>query len=191
MTPEQMLKNTAAYLKNLEKAKSGYVAVGLPSEKVGGKVYGNGMTVIKIGAIHEYGSTFRHPGGTPYIVSGGKARFVSKSFVGPVSGVTKPHMITIPRRSFLRVPFETKKKEMESATVKQFKDVFERGKTAEKALGLIGVAAVNISKGAFTTRGYGEWDDITSATKRRKGRGQTLIDTGTLRNSITRVVRGL
>jgi len=190
MTPEQMLENTTAYLKNLEKAKRGYIAVGLPSEEVGGKVYDNGMTVIRIGAIHEYGSTFRHPGGTPYVVSGGKARFVSKSFVGPVSGITKPHMITIPRRSFLRVPFETKKDDMEKAIIKQFKDVFARGKTAERALGLIGIAAVNISKGAFTTRGYGEWDDITAATKRRKGSGQTLIDTGTLRNSITHVVRG-
>ncbi len=28
MTPEQMLENTTAYLKNVEKAKRGYVAVG-------------------------------------------------------------------------------------------------------------------------------------------------------------------
>ena len=191
MTPEQMLKNTTAYLKNLEKAKRGYIAVGLPSEEVGGKVYDNGMTVIRIGAIHEYGSTFRHPGGTPYVVSGGKARFVSKSFVGPVSGITKPHMITIPRRSFLRVPFETKKKEMETATVKQFKDVFERGKKAEQALGLIGTVAVNIVKGAFLTGGYGEWPDITAATKAAKGSTRILVDNKTLSGSITYVVRGL
>jgi hypothetical protein len=191
MTPEQMLEKTSAYLSNLEKAKSGYIAVGLPSEEVGGTVYGDGMTVIRIGAIHEYGSTFRHPGGTPYVVSGGKARFVSKSFVGPVSGITKPHMITIPRRSFLRVPFETKKDDMEKAIVKQFKDVFERGKSAEKALGLIGVSAVNISKGAFLTGGYGEWPDISAATKRRKGSTRILVDNKTLSGSITYVVRGL
>jgi len=46
-------------------------------------------------------------------------------------------------------------------------------------------------KGAFLTRGYGEWLDITDATKEAKGSSQVLIDTGTLRNSISYVVRGL
>ena len=154
MTPEQMLKNTTAYLKNLEKAKRGYIAVGLPAEEVGGTVYDDGQTVAQVGAQHEYGAG-------------------------------------VPRRSFLRTPFAVKKDDMDKAVAKQFKDVFERGKTAEKALGLIGTVAVNISKGAFTTRGYGEWPDITDDTKDAKGSSQVLIDTGTLRNSITYVVRGL
>ena len=154
LTPQQMLDRTGAYLANLEKAKRGYVAVGLPSEEVGGKVYGNGQTVATIGARHEYGAG-------------------------------------VPRRSFLRVPFTTKKDELTKAIAKQFEDVFERGKSAEQALGLIGTVAVNISKGAFTTRGYGEWPDITQATKDAKGSSQVLIDTGILRGSITYVVRGL
>ena len=154
MTPEQMLENTGAYLKNLEKAKRGHVAVGLPSEEVGGTVYADGQTVAQVGAQHEYGAG-------------------------------------VPRRSFLRTPFAVKKDDMDKAIAKQFEDVFQRGKTAEKALGLIGTVAVNISKGAFTTRGYGEWPDITDDTKEAKGSSQVLIDTGTLRNSITYVVRGL
>ena len=154
LTPEQMLENTAAYLKNLEKARSGFVAVGLPAEKIGGKVYGDGQAVATIGARHEYGAG-------------------------------------VPRRSFLRVPFTTKKDELTKAIAKQFADVFESGKSAEQALGLIGTVAVNISKGAFTTRGYGEWPDITQATKDAKGSSQVLIDTGILRGSITYVVRGL
>jgi hypothetical protein len=154
LTPEQMLERTGAHLANLEKAKRGYVAVGLPSEEVGSKVYGDGQTVATIGARHEYGAG-------------------------------------VPRRSFLRVPFTTKKDELTKAIAKQFEDVFERGKKAEQALGLIGTVAVNISKGAFTTRGYGEWPDITQATKDAKGSSQVLIDTGILRGSITYVVRGL
>ena len=154
MTPEQMLKNTTAYLKNLEKAKRGYIAVGLPAEEVGGTVYDNGQTVAQVGAQHEYGAG-------------------------------------VPRRSFLRTPFSAKKDELETAIAKQFEDVFKRGKKAEQALGLIGTVAVNISKGAFTTRGYGEWPDITQATKDAKGSSQVLIDTGILRGSITYVVRGL
>jgi hypothetical protein len=154
MTPEQMLKNTDAYLKNLEKAKRGHVAVGLPSEEVGGTVYDDGQTVVQVGAQHEYGAG-------------------------------------VPRRSFLRTPFDIKKDDLDKAIAKQFADVFERGKSAEQALGLIGTVAVNISKGAFTTRGYGEWPDITQATKDGKGSSQVLIDTGILRGSITYVVRGL
>ena len=154
MTPEQMLKNTGAYLKNLEKAKRGYIAVGLPAEEVGGTVYDDGQTVAQVGAQHEYGAG-------------------------------------VPRRSFLRTPFTAKQDDLTAAIAKQFEDVFQRGKKAEQALGLIGTVAVNISKGAFTTRGYGEWPDITDDTKDAKGSSQVLIDTGTLRNSITYVVRGL
>jgi hypothetical protein len=154
MTPEQMLKNTTAYLKNLEKAKRGHVAVGLPAEEVGGTVYDDGQTVAQVGAQHEYGAG-------------------------------------VPRRSFLRTPFAVKKDDMDKAIAKQFEDVFQRGKKAEQALGLIGTVAVNISKGAFTSRGYGEWPDISAATKEDKGSSQVLIDTGTLRNSITYVVRGI
>jgi len=154
MTPEQMLENTGAYLKNLEKAKRGYVAVGLPAEDVGGTVYDDGQTVAQVGAQHEYGAG-------------------------------------VPRRSFLRTPFTAKQDDLTAAIAKQFEDVFQRGKKAEQALGLIGTVAVNISKGAFTSRGYGEWPDISAATKEDKGSSQVLIDTGTLRNSITHVVRGL
>ena len=154
LTPQQMMANTTAYLKNLEKAKSGFVAVGLPAEEIGGKIYGDGQTVATVGARHEYG-------------------------------------VGVPRRSFLRVPFTTKKDDLAQAIATQFADVFERGKSAEQALGIIGTIAVNISKGAFTSRGYGEWPDITQATKDAKGSSQVLIDTGTLRNSITYVVRGL
>jgi len=154
MTPEQMLENTGAYLKNLEKAKRGYVAVGLPAEEVGGTVYDDGQTVAQVGAQHEYGAG-------------------------------------VPRRSFLRTPFTAKQDDLTAAIAKQFEDVFQRGKKAEQALGLIGTVAVNISKGAFTTRGYGEWPDITDDTKDAKGSSQVLIDTGTLRNSITYVVRGI
>ena len=154
LTPEQMLERTGAYLANLEKAKRGYVAVGLPTEEVGSTVYDDGQTVAQVGAQHEYGAG-------------------------------------VPRRSFLRTPFTAKRDELSIAIAKQFEDVFQRGKKSEQALGLIGTVAVNISKGAFTSRGYGEWPDISAATKEDKGSSQVLIDTGTLRNSITYVVRGL
>lgn len=153
MTPEDFAKTCNSYLDNLRKAQNSYVAVGLPNEKVGGKVYGDGMTVMRIGAIHEYGLGYN------------------------------------PQRSFLRAPFISKKAEIADFIGSQFEQVLKEGKSADQALGLIGAKATNIVKGAFTSRGYGQWPDIEQATKESKGSSQVLIDTGILRGSITYVVR--
>jgi len=155
VTPQQTLKYTTEMAEQLEKAKRQSVFVGLPAEKVGGKVYGDGMTVIRIGAIHEF-------------------------------GVPK---VGIPQRSFLRVPFRIKQKEMNKAIAKQFEEI-TNGRKVDIALGRIGVIATNISKGAFRSDGYGEWEPNDPETIARKGSSTTLVDTGILRSSITWVVRG-
>jgi len=189
VNPGDFLEYTTNLAMRLERMKKKAVFVGLPNEKVGGKVYGNGMSIFRIGATHEYGATFTHPGGTRYTIGGGgKARLVSNSFNGPVAGITKPHTISIPQRSFLRVPFATKRKEMNAVTTKQFVAVV-KGLKVDAALGRMGVAATNISKGAFTTQGYGAWPGISADTARRKGSTQTMIDKGILRSSITWVIR--
>jgi len=94
----------------------------------------------------------------------------------------------LPKRSFLRAPFLTKQKELNKSIAKQFESL-SNGKSVDTALGLIGVVATNISKGAFVSLGYGTWKPITQFTAAKKGSNQTLIDTGTLRNSITWVIR--
>lgn len=154
ITPAQMLKRTTDYAASLEAAKKRAVFVGLPKDKVGGKVYGDGRTIIANGATHEYGA--------------------------PQQG--------IPQRSFLRVPFLTKRKELNKAIAKQFEAVAD-GRDPDVALGRIGVLATNVSKGAFTSLGYGTWNPIQPETAAAKGSSQTLIDTGVLRGSITWVVR--
>lgn len=154
ITPAQMLKRTTDLAAALEAAKKRAVFVGLPKDKVGGKVYGDGRTIFANGATHEYGA--------------------------PQQG--------IPQRSFLRVPFLTKRKDLNKAIAKQFEAVVE-GRDQNVALGRIGVLATNISKGAFTSLGYGTWKPITAETARRKGSSQTLIKDGILRGSITWTVR--
>ena len=153
MTPEQMLKHTSGMLKTMKEVKSKAVFVGLPAEKVGSQIYGDGRSIIANGATHEYG-------------------------YGP-----------IPQRSFLRAPFDVKRKELTDGIAKQFEAAVNGTISVDTGLGRVGVLATNVSKGAFTSRGYGTWPDITDATKQRKGSGQPLIDTGTLRNSITWVIR--
>lgn len=154
MTPEDMLKKTTAYYKNLLKAEKMSVVVGLPKETASSKVYKDHQSVIQVGASHEYGAN------------------------------------GLPRRSFLNMPFNVKKKELAAGIKKQFDNVVATGFDAEKALGRVGLVARNIVLEAFRTQGFGHWPDITQATKDAKKSTKVLIDTGTLRNSITWVVRG-
>lgn len=90
--------------------------------------------------------------------------------------------VILPQRSFLRLPFLLRIKEIEEMLAKQFALVSEGKSTTERGLGLVGLLTVNISKKAFTTTGYGRWKPSKKKT------GQTLIDTGLLRNSITFIV---
>ena len=154
MKPEDALKKTRRMAENMKAAKSRAVFVGLPKDKVGGKVYGDGMTLLQIGAIHEYGV--------------------------PQQG--------IPQRSFLRVPFRINRKQINTAIAEQF-EALSGGLDVDVALGRIGVIASNVSKGAFTSLGYGSWEPIQPETAAEKGSSQTLIDTGILRGSITWVIR--
>lgn len=153
MTPQETINKMNSYLDNLRYAKKHAAFVGLPADKVGGAIYGDGMTVINIGLIHEFGAG------------------------------------DVPQRSFLRTPFNQKRKDINETIDNQFTAVFEKGKDAETALNLIGAKATNISKGAFTTQGYGTWAALKPSTIEAKGSSQILIDTGTLRSSITWSVR--
>jgi hypothetical protein len=189
MTPEETLKLTTEYLKNLQAMKTHYVAVGLPAGKVENKTNDDGTSIIEIGAAHEFGAEIDHPGGTGYMATGGKATFTRKTFMGPVSGFTAAHKITLPERSFLRAPFTLKKSEINRAIEKACEAVGSGRMDADTALNLIGATARNISVKAFETAGYGTWPDITEATKKAKGSSAILIDKGQLRGTITWEVR--
>ena len=152
MKPNDFLKMTKAYADTIAKAATSSVVVGLPQSQ-GTKAYKNGVSVLQVGAWHEFGT--QH----------------------------------IDRRSFLRTPFAIKKKEMNAAIDNQFKTFLIPSADVDKSLGLIGVTALNISRGAFTTMGYGQWPDISQATKTAKGKSQPLINTGLLRGSLTFEVR--
>ena len=104
-------------------------------------------------------------------------------------GASHEYGAGVPMRSFLRMPFDMENKKITAEIGKQFKKVFEENRSIEKALGLIGITARNIVLMAFKTSGFGNWKDITQTTKELKGSSKILIDSGTLRNSITWVVR--
>ena len=153
MNPEDFLQLTQQMVENMAGMRDRAVFVGLPAEEVGGAVYRNGMTVLGIGAVHEYGNE------------------------------------RTPQRSFLRVPFAKKRDEINDVIAEQFESVTLGRLDTDTGLGRVGAFCTNVSKGAFVSLGYGDWEPITSETAERKGSTGTLIDTSTLRSSISWVIR--
>lgn len=56
VTPEQMLEHVQHLEKMVEGLNGKYVAVGLPAEKVGGHIHGEGRTIVQNAVVHEFGS---------------------------------------------------------------------------------------------------------------------------------------
>lgn len=158
MTPEETLALVEQQLSNMEKAKTMAVKVGLPAGE---------SATSKV-----YASESGKPG--PTVLEVGIWHEFGTQYVD--------------QRSWLRGPLDAKSGDLEKTLETQFNLVLEKGMDVEKALGRVGVAAVNISKGAFRTKGYGVWSDISQATKAAKGSSGILIDTGLLRSSITWVL---
>lgn len=70
-------------------------------------------TNVEYAAIHEFGGTIAHPGGTAYkIVGPGKAVFVKNSEATAGMKRTKPHNITIPPRPFMKPGLQRARKKM-------------------------------------------------------------------------------
>lgn len=91
----------------------------------------------------------------------------------------------IPSRSFLRLPVETKQKEIiKSMGGKTVQSAIENNQI-KTVYSLLGVIAESFVKQAFASGGYGQWPALKPATIARKGSSAPLIDTGQLRRSIT------
>jgi len=104
-------------------------------------------------------------------------------------GAYHEYGIGVPKRSFLRSPLAIKEREINKELKRQFKAIIEKGKKPEKALGLVGVEAVNIIIDAFKTGGFGTWLPLSMSTIEAKGSNQILVDSAILKNAVTSVVR--
>lgn len=56
VTPEQMLEHVTNIGRMVDDLNGRYVAVGLPSEKISGKLYGDGRSIVDNAVVHEFGS---------------------------------------------------------------------------------------------------------------------------------------
>lgn len=190
----QLVGNVKANLNGLNKLlkslKEDYVVrvgiIGAEAKKEHDK---DGVTNAKLGTVHEFGATIKHPGGTPYIVTDKGARFVKKEN-GKGLPITKPHTIDIPRRSFLEEPLKAKLNFKKNSTFKKatqkeaWKQIFGKG-NQKKFLNYLGQYALKVIADSFEAGGSPKWQSLTSATACRKGSNLPLSDTGNLKGSIS------
>ncbi len=92
----------------------------------------------------------------------------------------------IPARSWLRMPIQAKKKEIQADILNARKRIGEElldGSSLE-LYNILGLSAEKAIQGAFETNGYGKWKANSPSTVKQKGSSSTLIDTGQLRGAV-------
>jgi hypothetical protein len=160
------------------------VFIGIPS----GSGEQDGMTIARLGAIHEFGATIDHPGGTQYGYNSvddahdGKVRF-QKTGKGVMSlGVTGPHQIIIPERSFLRAPLRAHTEDIKKA----WRAIIPKVISGELTL-LNGLHQIGSRASAFCRDAIKEGINPPNAksTIQKKKSSTPLIDNGILVSKIT------
>ncbi len=169
----------------------------------------SGEELVTIATANEFGAHIQHPGGQPFIIvddnttaaqrksmfrgqrsarvplEGGKVLiFLKKGKRG--MGVTKPHEINIPARSFIRSTVDENRAKYERLVEKSWNAILDGNTDAKQALVTIGfVVETDVRNKVRNLQ-----DPANAAsTVRAKGSENPLVDTGTLLNSIRYVVK--
>jgi phage gpG-like protein len=137
------------------------------------------MNNAALAAIHEFGKTIKHPGGTPYeIVGDGKAVFVEKG--EEHDGVTDPHMIEIPQRSFLRSTASENREMWLSTFIEAVANELPQNNISDAAERVGAMMMGHVKKKLTDLKS----PPNSPSTIRQKGSSNPLIDTGQLRRAI-------
>ena len=153
-------------------------------------------SVAMIAAIQEFGAKFTHPGGTRYVVSNKKSRFVRNDYVGPVHGVTQAHEIVIPPRPFMRPAIQKNKTAWAKFLAKGVKRILKGKSTAENVLELLGLNVEGEIQGAISDVHAPALAASTIASKKSKRADKKttgsltkpLIDSSYMRTSVAYTV---
>lgn len=148
--------------------------------------------LVVIAAANEFGATINHPGGTAYgYATPGDARkhrvkFLKAGSGHKVLGVTKPHTITIPARSYIRSTMDEKEGVYHSESRKLLNKIVDNGLTKHAALDIMGQMIERDIKRKITTL---RSPANAPSTIRKKGSDNPLVNTGLLGGSIRYVVK--
>lgn len=184
------LASTREVIQQLTSSKT-RVVIGVIGDDGGSEDLG-GITMAGLAAVHEYGATINHPGGTPYVIVGaGQARFVRKDSPAGVAAiaagrVTGPHTIEVPERAPIRKTFDEQMPRIRAASQRLIARVVKGELELPQALGQIGeFASAQIRR----TIQRGVDPPLAASTVRRKRSSKPLIDEGQLINAYTYQVR--
>lgn len=160
----------------------------------------SGEELVLIASANEFGATINHPGGQPYFIldraprkgrknevslEGGKTlMFLKKGSKG--MGVTKPHNIIIPARSFIRSTMDMRREFYQQQALREWNAILDGSKTTQRALAILGLLVQTDIQN--TVRTLKDPPNALS-TQRQKGSDNPLIDTSTLVNSIRYIVK--
>lgn len=146
---------------------------------------------VGLGFVHEFGVTINHPGGTDYMVSwsgggrsggmvGGGITFLPRGDPRSI-GRTRPHIIRIPERSFMRSSFDKNVRKYQRGALREIKRAIIGKQSPEKAIGRLGeIVRADIIRGI--NRGISP--PLKPATIRRKRSSKPLVDTGQLKQAL-------
>jgi hypothetical protein len=151
-----------------------------------------GQELVTIAAANEYGATIHHPGGTAYgYATEGDAAAHRVTFLKggqgyKVLGVTAPHVITIPMRSFIRSTMDENAETYAQLAQTLLQRIFDGELDKWSALALMGQQIEADIKRKITTL---KDPPNAPSTIKQKGSSNPLIDTGHLRASVRYVVK--
>jgi phage gpG-like protein len=171
-------------------SRNNAVYVGVPK---GSQPYEDGAQMAVIAAAHEFGATINHPGGTQFGYNTeddareGRVRFLGNGEGFMSLGKTGPHTITLPERSFLRVPLRASQKKIAQIFRKLLGGVIKGEQSMISMLSQVGAKGASISQEAISS---GIEPANSPSTVKRKGSSTPLVDTGRLKQAITYVIEG-
>lgn len=146
--------------------------------------------LVKYASIHEYGGVINHPGGTSYgfktksDIAKGKIRFLKKGRGAMELGVTGPHKIKIPERSYLRGTLDVHSREIRDFVVRALQKMIKTKGQPKRYFKIIGQKAVALVKERIANAIL--WaKPLKPSTIKKKGSAAPLVDEGRLKGSIT------
>lgn len=154
-----------------------FVTVGIHEDA--GNVEDGSMTLAQLGATLHYGAEINHPGGTRYTrTADGGTRFISNDSTTPAIGVTQAHKINIPPRPWLTPGVESATQDI----IGTIAECLKSGVSQENTMNQIGAVAAGATQQYITDL---QTPPNAPSTIEKKGSSNPLIDTGSMRSSVT------
>lgn len=178
------ISGTIAQLRRelMQFAQDNHVTVGIHEDA--GNHESDDITNASLGAVHEFGSEIKHPGGTSYgfaskaAAERNEVRFLKSGTGYAELGVTAPHTVTIPARPWLSPGVNSGNEEY----LKIIENTIANGEPIKQGLERVGLVAVGKVQKYMTEL---RTPANAPSTIKRKGSSNPLIDTGALRASVT------